>query len=203
MSTSTLPVLNLSPPRILLPTARVTMPVHMSVGEELLQLVQESETQPVLAAVPVSSGENVILHDWGCAARIVRIVRPPRLVNSSRLRPYLLTLQGLSRVHLLGNKVTRNTLNAPVEHVVQFPADEGVPTAEAASIFKSAATTLLSRLTKDAAGEARRDLYTKFSVMVEEVSNQRTPWMADVLIASLDADYADKLGEHIVILTIS
>ncbi|EED81105.1 predicted protein [Postia placenta Mad-698-R] len=193
MSTSTLPVLNLSPPRILLPTARVTMPVHMSVGEELLQLVQESETQPVLAAVPVSSGENVILHDWGCAARIVRIVRPPRLVNSSRLRPYLLTLQGLSRVHLLGNKVTRNTLNAPVDHVVQFPADEGVPTAEAASIFKSAATTLLSRLTKDAAGEARRDLYTKFSVMVEEVSNQRTPWMADVLIASLDADYADKL----------
>lgn len=178
MSNSTLPVISLAYPLVLLPTARIAVPVHMTVGEMLLQGAQDSETQPVVAAVPTSSSDNYIPHDWGCAARIVRIIRPPKSLGLGKSRPYLLTLHGLSRVHL-PEKTTRSRLDGRAEHIVEYATGEGVPSVEAATTFKTAALQLLDRLSKDVPSEPKRDFYSKLAAMVDEVSNERTAWMAD------------------------
>ena len=73
---SALPVIALPHPLILLPTGRITLPVSRGVGEALLNLVQESDDQPIVAAVPLTS-PNGTLHEWGTASRIVRLIKPP------------------------------------------------------------------------------------------------------------------------------
>ena len=75
MATQTLPVLALPHPLILLPSGRITLPVQRAIGETLLTFVQEAETAPVIAAVPVTS-PNGVLNQWGTVARVVRLIRP-------------------------------------------------------------------------------------------------------------------------------
>ncbi|PCH43054.1 ATP-dependent protease La [Wolfiporia cocos MD-104 SS10] len=195
MSSATLPVIPLPYPLILLPTARATIPIPGDAGETLLHLVQESDAQPVVAAVPIPSAESDVLHDWGSSARIVRLVRPPRTGTPSRdrSRPYLLTLHGLSRVYLPNAKDSQGKIGDLLEHKVELHTNNALPTAEAASTFKAAALKLLDRLVKDAASDTKRDFYMKLATMTDEVSIQRTPWMADMLVANLNAEYADKL----------
>ena len=195
MSTSTLPVVSLAYPLLLLPTARFTIPVNSVTGELLFQLVQESETQPVVAAVPIPSADATIMHEWGCAARIVRLVKPPRAVGRDQQRPYLLTLHGLSRIHLPQAREVPEGLDELIELVVEYPRQEGDPSAEAFMTFKGAALKLLDRLSSDAVSEAKRDFYSKLTNMVDEAPIKRAGWIADVLVASLNAEYADKLGE--------
>ena len=93
----TLPVLPLPYPTILLPAAHITVPVDRELGQALLTLIQESEAQPAVAAIPLLSeprsekdlprlvldgnqDENAtVLNEWGVHARITRLVRPSAL----------------------------------------------------------------------------------------------------------------------------
>ena len=197
MSSAALPVVPLAYPLLLLPTARLTIPVSNAAGELLLDLVQEAEAPPVVAAIPVPSADASTLHEWGSAARIVRVVRPPRSLARDAQRPYLLTVHGLARIHIPEAHNPREKLDGLSERIVEYPNADGTASAETTATFKAAAIKLLDRLARDAPNDSKRDFYVKLSNMVDEVTTQRAPWLADMLVASLNTEYADKLGESL------
>ena len=80
---------------------------------------------------------------------------------------------------------------------VEYPPVAGMPAAESVVKFKAAALKLLDQLAKDTTQQVKRDSYTKVAGMVEEVTPARAAWMADVMVSSINAEYADKLGEHL------
>ena len=191
-TTTTLPVLPLPHPLILLPTARITLPVHRATGDALLSLVQQSETQPVIAAVPLNP-QDASLHSWGTAARIVRLIRPP-LRNPKQ--PFLLSLHGVARVRLVGEHPCEPiSTDAVLEREVEYPGPEGVPAMDSVVKFKAASLRLLELLAKDTSHQAKRDTYRKVADMLEDTADEKTAWMADVLVSSINGEYADKLGE--------
>ncbi|GJE92960.1 ATP-dependent protease La [Phanerochaete sordida] len=190
-SGSTLPVLALPHPLILLPTGRITIPVSKAVGEALLALVRESDEQPLVAAVPQTASPEAALYPWGTASRIVRLIRPA----SGNLRQhYLLSLNGIARVRVLDSNPDLPVVNTGITYrKVEYPSAGGVPSPESAVKFKAAALKLLDQLAKDTTQQAKRDSYTKVAGMVEEVTPARAAWMADVMVASINGEYADKL----------
>ncbi|OCH91337.1 ATP-dependent protease La [Obba rivulosa] len=191
MSTATLPVLALPAPVVLLPTARLTLPIPRAAGEALLDLIHETETQPVVAAVPVISSDPPVLHAWGTAARVVRLVRPPSRTSK---QPFLLTLHGLSRVRLLDEgKGAFNAAGGVVERTVEYQTMEGAPSPETIATFKAAAHKLLDRMVQDTSQQSRRDSYNKIANTLDELSDQRAPWMADLLVAGLNTEHGDRL----------
>ncbi|KAJ3538065.1 hypothetical protein NM688_g6574 [Phlebia brevispora] len=188
-------VLPLPHPLILLPTGRITLPVQRSIGEALLTFVQEAEAQPVIAAVPVTA--NNTLNSWGTAARILRLIRPQ--ARNPR-QPYLLTLTGLSRVRIVDSApdvsaetTSADALGGIIERRVEFPIQDGVPAMESVLKFKAAALRLLEQLARDSAQQAKRDGYNKVASMIEETSPLRAPWMADLMVANVNGEYADRL----------
>jgi ATP-dependent Lon protease len=80
-------------------------------------------------------------------------------------------------------------------HDVEYPPSEKVPSPDAVDRFKQSALRLLDRLANDAGQQSRKEGYHKIANMLDDISNARTPWMADVLIGSVNSEYADKLGE--------
>ncbi|KLO17734.1 ATP-dependent protease La [Schizopora paradoxa] len=197
---STLAVLPLQHPLILLPASRITIPVKKELGQQLASLIQESEAQPVLAAVPIvnadsAQGEAPVLNEWGCVARITRLVRPSALNPSET---YLVTLHGITRVRLA--RPLKLTSNAP-EFMPYHPVEYGstsqkegqVPTREAIDAFKRSSLRLLEKLGHDSGKGSRRDAWAKFSSMVEDISDQRAGWLADVMVGSIISEYADRL----------
>lgn len=197
---STLAVLPLQHPLILLPASRITIPVKKELGQQLASLIQESEAQPVLAAVPIvnadsAQGEAPVLNEWGCVARITRLVRPSALNPSET---YLVTLHGLTRVRLARPlKLTSNAPEFMPYHPVEYGASqkEGqVPAREAIDAFKRSSLRLLEKLGHDSGKGSRRDAWAKFSSMVDDISDQRAGWLADVMVGSIISEYADRLG---------
>lgn len=192
MSSSTLPVLPLQHPLILLPTGRITYPVSKSVGEALLALVRESDEQPLVAAVPQTAPE-ASLYQWGTASRIIRLIKP---ATNNLKQYYLLSLNGITRVRVLDSSPDLPVLvSGIVYRKVEYPSVTGTPAPESVVKFKAAALKLLEQLSKDTTQQAKRDSYNKVSAMVEEVSPARAAWMADVMVSSINGEYADKLGE--------
>ncbi|KIM90045.1 hypothetical protein PILCRDRAFT_812855 [Piloderma croceum F 1598] len=203
MAPSTLAVLPLPHPIILLPAARITLPLNQSLGERILSLVDQSDDQPVIAAVPFTNSNGPdsgasILSQWGTAARIVRIVRPP---PRNPRQPYLVSLQGLTRIYLKSPIVLNNNKNNKSKSVdslvvcpVEYPDTNGVPSSESVAVFKGAALRLLDRLAKDASQPSRKDGWLKVSAMVEDVSDSKAPSMADVMVAAVNGEYSDKLA---------
>ncbi|KZT23038.1 ATP-dependent protease La [Neolentinus lepideus HHB14362 ss-1] len=198
MTTTSLPVLPIPHPLILLPSARLTLPVSRATGEVLSTLVQESDIQPVLAVVPVTSQINgqhkaePTLSEWGTAARIIRLIRPP---NRNPQHPYLLSLQGLTRIRLTGPlQLKSNAPDVVKYHPVEYPSGDEIPCAETVEAFKAAALRLLDRLAKDSTQQSRKDAWMKIAGMVEEISEQRAAWMADVMISAVNGEYNDKLN---------
>lgn len=192
-SGSTLPVLALPHPLILLPTGRITIPVSKVVGEALLALVRESDEQPLVAAVPQTASPEAALYPWGTASRIVRLIRP---ATGNLRQHYLLSLNGIARVRVLDSNPDLPVVNTGITYrKVEYPSAGGVPSPESAVKFKAAALKLLDQLAKDTTQQAKRDSYTKVAGMVEEVTPARAAWMADVMVASINGEYADKLGE--------
>ncbi|KAK2465142.1 hypothetical protein APHAL10511_002834 [Amanita phalloides] len=218
MATSKLPILALAHPLILLPASRFTMPVHRHVGEAILTLIQESDALPVVAAVPTASiptpshtdayntGDpqsptlplsEPVLAEWGTAARVLRIVRPP--ARGSR-QPYLLSLHGLTRVKI--GSSSSNAISLPASewantlevHEVEYPPTEKIPSRETVEKFKYSAARLLDRLAKDSAQQSKRDGYLKIAAMLEDITDARAPWMADVLVGTINGEYTDKLA---------
>jgi len=94
---STLPLVVLPHPLILLPGARATFPITHKLADALIRLIDSSLTSPVLAAVPLVQHEgSSSLNRWGVTANITRFVRPRLHSNES----YLLTLTGTARIRL-------------------------------------------------------------------------------------------------------
>ena len=200
MYSSKLPIIALPHPLILLPASRFTMPVSREIGEALLSLIDESDTLPIVAAIPItnqptSPNTEPLLAEWGTAARVLRLVKPP--ARNSR-QPYLVSLHGLTRVRLIHtskhNLSSEDLLRIPM-HGVEYPPTEKVPSRETANKFKQSALRLLDRLAKDSLQQSRKEGYHKIASMLEDITDARTPWMADVLIGSVNGEYADKLGE--------
>ncbi|KAJ7173749.1 ATP-dependent protease La [Mycena filopes] len=192
MTSSKLPIFALPHPTVLLPGSRITLPVTNQVGEALVALIDESDTLPVVAAVPVASDTNqTALAESGTAARILRLVRPPG--RNSR-QSYLLTLQGLTRIRLLTPYVPSPD-DAFIPWDIQYPATvKEVPSRKIVDAFKQSALRLLDRLARDSGQQIRRDGYNKISGMLEDVTDARAAWMADILVGTVNAPFADKLA---------
>jgi ATP-dependent Lon protease len=201
MATSKLSVLALPHPLILLPASRFTMPVSKEIGEALLSMIDESDALPIVAAIPVTNtstppSTEPSLSEWGTAARVLRLVKPP--ARNPR-QPYLVSLHGLTRIrliHMSTHKLTADDLHHLPVHDVEYPPTERVPSAEAVDKFKQSALRLLDRLAKDSVQQTRKEGYNKIASMLDDIADARTPWMADVLIGSINGEYSDKLGEY-------
>ena len=195
---ATLPVLPLQYPVLLLPASRITVPVKKEVGQQLISLIHESEAQPVVAAVPIINPESAqdeepVLNEWGTSARIARLVRPSALNPSEN---FLVTLHGLTRVRLAKPlQIASGTLDEMPYHSVEYPPTEGAPQREQVIAFKGAALRLLDRLKLDAPKGSQKDTWSKFASMVEEISDSRVGWLADVMVAGIIVDYSDRLSE--------
>ena len=209
-SSSRLPVLALPYPLILLPTARLTIPISRTLADNLLAILQDSEsTQPVLAVIPVPllADSNLANHSsptppqpgpvHGVTARVVRLVRARALSAPGTPRhPYLLSLHGLARVRLSQPlDVDSQTFDSLLECAVTNPTVDKTPPRKTVEAFKDAALRLLDRLAKDSVQLQRKDEWLRIAVMVEEIPDHRSGWMADVLVAAINGDYQDKLGE--------
>ena len=205
-STTTMPpsklfVLPLPHPLILLPAARITIPLSRTIGEHILFLAGEldNDSQLVLAAVPITTptdsqtkSNGPVFSEWATAARLVRLLRPP---PRNPKQPYLLSLQGITRLRLKAPLKLSITTDSLTEHPVEYPSTDTVPSRESVEVFKSAALRLLDRLMKNATVQSSRtDAWLKLSGMVEEISEARAAWMADVLVMAINGEYADKLG---------
>ncbi|KAF8841835.1 ATP-dependent protease La [Paxillus ammoniavirescens] len=215
MPSARLPVLPLPHPLILLPTARLTIPISRTLADSLLAILDDSEAgQPVLAAIPVPvptepntndvANINVLLEapttantppTHGVAARVVRLVRPRTLASpGSPRQPYLLSLHGLTRIRLVqALDLDPATFDSLPQHAVTYPATDTTPSRETIDAFKDAALRLLDRLAKDSVQTQRKDDWLKVASMVEDLSDQRAAWMSDVLVAAVTGQYADKL----------
>jgi ATP-dependent Lon protease len=191
-SGSTLPVLALPHPVVLLPTGRITFPVSKAVGEALLAKVRESDEQPLVAAVPQTAPE-ASLYQWGTASRILRLIKP---TTNNMKQYYLLTLNGITRVRILDSNPDRPVLNTGIVYrKVEYPTASGAPSPETAVKFKAAALKLLDQLSKDTTQQTKKDSYNRAMATVEEASSTRAPWVADVIVSSINGEYADKLGK--------
>ena len=202
MVTSKLPVLALPHPIILIPASRSTLPVAKEIGESLLSIIEESENLPIVAAIPLTAPstldvEEPSLSEWGTAARVLRLVKPP--ARNPR-QPYIVMLHGLTRVKLI-HKSKKKLTSSDLLHMpvldVEYPLPEKLPSREGVEKFKQSALRLLDRLAKDSFQKSRKEGYHKITSMLDDIADARTPWMADFLIGTVTGEYNDKLGEFI------
>ena len=203
MATSKLPVLALPHPIILLPASRSTLPVAKEIGESLLSIIEESDTLPIVAAIPLTASSTLdvvepSLSEWGTAARVLRLVKPP--ARNPR-QPYIVMLHGLTRVRLIHTSKKKLTaddlLHMPLLDV-EYPPSEKLPSHEGVEKFKQSALRLLDRLAKDSLQQSRKEGYQKITSMLDDIADARIPWMADFLIGTITSEYNDKLGESTV-----
>ncbi|KAG1834990.1 Lon protease C-terminal proteolytic domain-containing protein [Suillus subalutaceus] len=189
MGSPKLPVLLLPHPLILLPTARVTLPISRSLADAILSLLDDSDA--VLAAIPLPAPDSPSEVTYGTAARIARLVRPRN--QSSPTQPYLLSLHGIQRIRFPTPIQIDRSETLPVHNVV-YPSSEGIPSRDTVEAFKHAALLLLDRLAKDSPQPQRKDDWLRVAAIVEDISEQRATWMADVLVAAVSSQYPDKLA---------
>lgn len=116
-----LPTFALAHPLVLLPSARITLPVTSKLADAIIRLVDstsDSGQHVVLAAVPLlppqhpqpqtpqsvhnkpGKAQSPKLNEWGVSARVIKLVRPPSIQRTAS-QTYLLVLQGISRIRLL------------------------------------------------------------------------------------------------------
>lgn len=160
-----------------------------------MALIEQSDALPVVAAVPITNAPSATsppkYAEWGTATRILRLVKPP--VRNPR-QPFLVSLHGLTRVHLTSPFAP--VADGPVlpVHEIEYPPTERIPTHDIVEKFKSASLRLLDRLAKDAVQSSRKEGFIKISNMLDDITDARAPWMADVLSGTINGDYDDKLG---------
>ncbi|KAH7907377.1 ATP-dependent protease La [Hygrophoropsis aurantiaca] len=195
MGSTRLPVLCLAHPLLLLPTARLTIPISHSVADAVLALLDDSDAaQPVLAAVPIPAPDDAEFErpvNVGTAARVVRLARP------RAGQPYLLSLHGLVRIRLVDGvrpSVAGGNPGLEVHGIEYVGADDGTPRGATVEAFKDAALRMLDRLARDSAQPQRKDEWMRVAAMVEDISHARAAWMADVLVAAVSGQYPDKLA---------
>ncbi|KAG2107624.1 Lon protease C-terminal proteolytic domain-containing protein [Suillus discolor] len=189
MGSSKLPVLLLPHPLILLPTARLTLPISRSLADAILSLLDDSDA--VLAAIPLPAPDSPSEVTYGTAARIARLVRPRN--QSSPTQPYLLSLHGVERIRFPSPIQIVQLDTLPVQNVV-YSSSDGIPSRDTVEAFKHAALVLLDRLAKDSLQPQRKDDWLRVAAIVEDISEQRAAWMADVLVAAVSSQYPDRLA---------
>ncbi|KAG8798699.1 hypothetical protein FRC16_006730 [Serendipita sp. 398] len=191
---STLPVFVLLND-IIFPGSQVTISVPRSYAPFLSRIVKHEEMQPpVVAAVPVlNPSPNLLLQDanlceWGCAARITRFVRPTPLSPNV----CIVTLAGVTRIRLEAPHPPSSKLHSLPPHPVHYHAipSNKLITDPAAEAFRSAAVRLVDHLDAETRGKRGKAGGTsvewkRLKTIIEEAEPDRTPWIADILMAVL------------------
>ncbi|KAI0063342.1 hypothetical protein BV25DRAFT_418734 [Artomyces pyxidatus] len=190
-----LPTLALPYPLILLPSARLTLPISQAQADAILSLIDASPGHTTLAAIPTiqtkDRSSQPHLHEWGVSARISRLVRPP----SRSTQPYLLTIQGLTRVRLTAPERFGDPDHLPLLPV-SYPPVEGdlLPPPDVVSAFKAAAVSLLDRLAQS--NPRKRDIWARLAAVVEEADVDRAAGLPDLVVSSVGAEYEERLREY-------
>ncbi|KAF8485481.1 ATP-dependent protease La [Gautieria morchelliformis] len=203
-----LPLFPLAHPLVLFPASRITVPISKDSGRALISLIQDSPGQPLIAAVPIlhppadksgviqdAAGGATVLNEWGCAAQVIRLVRPSALQPA---QPYLLTLQGVARIRLEPPLPSLESLDAVdfTFHPVVYPTVKGVPAPEHVEAFKVSGVRLLDRMSKDSGpgqGVGKRDALRRLRDTLEDVADDRAHVLADTLVSLINGEFADKL----------
>lgn len=208
-----LPLFPLAHPLVLFPASRITVPISKDSGRALISLIQDSPGQPLIAAVPIlhppldksgviqdAAGGGTVLNEWGCAAQVVRLVRPSALQPA---QPYLLTLQGVTRIRLEPPLPSLDSLDAVdfTFHPVVYPSVKGIPAPEHVEAFRVAGVRLLERLSKDVGpgpvvgpSSNKRDAYLRLRDALEDITDDRAHVLADTLVSLVNGEFSDKLG---------
>ena len=216
LSHSRLPLIPLPYPLILLPSARLTFPIPNNQADALIRLFNSSIANPVFAAIPfIQHDRTTSLHEWGVTARIVRFVRP----RPQSDEPYLLTLAGITRIHLTTTNTTtipstKNTATGtgndtsgtsdasshplPRVTVIHSPPDaESPPAVDTVQDFKAAAIRLLERFAQDTSQSARkRESWARIAQVVDETESDKAAALADAIVSAVGVEHADKLGQY-------
>ncbi|KAF8583407.1 ATP-dependent protease La [Ramaria rubella] len=207
-----LPLFPLAHPLVLFPASRITVPISKDSGRALISLIQDSPGQPLIAAVPIlhpppdksgviqdAAGGGTVLNEWGCAAQVIRLVRPSALQPA---QPYLLTLQGVTRIRLEPPLPSLDSLDAVdfTFHPVVYPPTRGIGSSEHVEAFRVAGVRLLDRLSRDAGpgplvapGPGKRDTFRRLRDTLEDVTDDRAHVLADTLVSLVNGEFADKL----------
>ncbi|KAJ3752570.1 ATP-dependent protease La [Lentinula raphanica] len=202
-----LAILPLPYPIILLPASRITVPLSAEVGEALLALFEANDSLPVVAAVPAAvdcaTSANA---QFGTAARVLRLVRPPlrsslESADNKQSRIYLASLHGLTRISYPSSLEIKDTADSTPSTPLQ------VQVREAIIKFKAAALRVLQHMAQTSQQQARKDAFYKIAAMLEELKDDaegleledgrnsardnldRAAWMADVLYTSYNLNH--------------
>ncbi|TFY75287.1 hypothetical protein EWM64_g8725, partial [Hericium alpestre] len=189
-SNVTLHTLPLPHPLLLLPSSRLTFPISAAAADVLLDLI-DTVDPATIAVIPLLRPNARTLNEWGVSAQIVRLVRPTRPSS----QPYLLSVQGTSRVRLVFPPVSFNNRDPlpKLPFTEPSPDVQGPPSREAIASFRAAALRLLDRLAQDTVQSRRREGWLKIATLVEETSDERMGWLADTLVGAVNTDYSDKI----------
>lgn len=200
-----------------------TKPVHVEVAAiPLLEKSTTGSNKKTDSDSDSELGLEMELYGWGCAAKIIRIqIARSSSATIATGGKYLVTLEGQSRVRILDSHphstkgLNTSDQNALRTCFVEYPPrGRNIPHREVVTEFKSAALKLLDHLAEggiNASGNASNDIekqisiisssrshqrssLARFATMVEEISDSQTPWLADLMVWSIIADYSDKLG---------
>lgn len=199
MTSSTLPILPLPHPLLILPGARLSLPIGADVGHQLTKLIRDTGDNPVVAAVPIlrssategTKEDSYVLGEWGCATRITRLVRA---LNASE--KFIVTVHGLARVRLAKPlSLGEDVLHSLPMHTVELVVEDSTPCRETITEFRTSALKLIDRLIQDAGkGSVRREVLERFATMAEDLTDSRVPWLADLMVHTIVSDYSDRLG---------
>lgn len=205
MTSSSLPIFALPYPLILLPASHLTISVPKDVEVSFLNLIDQADTKtlPVVAVVPIVANTPTTLAEWGTAARLVRVVQRSAKSSHHASQPSLVVLHGLSRVRVLNGKnksadlTHSGSLNLLPVLPIEYAPTEKVPSLEAVNKFRQSALRMLDQLGKDdsLSQRSKHEGYAKIAEMVEEMTAAKIPWLVDILVASINVDHSDKLGE--------
>ncbi|KAJ8074775.1 hypothetical protein PM082_019100 [Marasmius tenuissimus] len=184
-----IPVLPLPYPLVLLPGARLTIPISQDIGEALLNLLERTQNLPVVAAIPaIPPNENEkgnSLPEYATATRILRLVRPARQMDGEKVAMYLASVHGLTRVKLEEPYDANRALLSPNTHskgqlemrVVSYPPPHSldqeqdlIALRDAIVKFKTSALKVLGHLIQNSQHQqAKKDAYAKVAAMLEEL----------------------------------
>ncbi|KAF9265144.1 hypothetical protein L218DRAFT_899488 [Marasmius fiardii PR-910] len=182
-----IPVLPLPYPLVLLPGARLTIPISQDIGEALLTLLERTQNLPVVAAVPaISPNEketDKTLPKYATATRILRLVRPARqMADGEKTVMYLASVHGLTRVKLEEPYDANKALSSPLQdrlemRNVSYPPphthdqeQDIIALRDTIVKFKASALKVLGHLMQNSQHQqAKRDAYAKVAAMLEEL----------------------------------
>ncbi|KAL5520372.1 hypothetical protein ACEPAG_9596 [Sanghuangporus baumii] len=198
-----LPIIPLPHPNVILPGASLPLAFNADIARQIISFAEESAFVPtVVAAIPIIAEKpksraslkdgKFKLNEWGCAAEIIRIIRPSPL---NRMDHYIFHLRGIRRIRLTESLTLKSTqLDSLLYHSVEYAPADTVPKEKTVKVFKAAAFKLLDRLVQDAGRGSRRAAWTRLAMMVEETSDDKLGRLADAMVWSIVADYDDRIA---------